>query len=382
MTKGTYSYNHLIEFCNNYDIKLLKNYENIFVTRDTIILGKCLDCDNSFEKNFRQVRKYFSPYCTNCTKIHAKEKRENSCIKKFGVKSYMQTSEFKDISKEVIKEKYGVENISQAQEIKDKKIETCMKNHGYEISFKSPEIREKIKQTFTNNYGVDNPLKSEEIKNRIKETNINKYGFENPQKNYEIKIKTMGSCFKKYGVSNILKLEEVINKRKQVCLEKYGSIYPIQTDLGKEQIKKTCLEKYGVENPQQCPEIADKTAKNSYYKKTYTFPSGKQINCQGYEPFALDYLLEKENIDENDIVTGCKNVPKIFYNDENGKKHRHYVDIFIQSQNRCIEVKSTWTAKKKKDNIYLKKEAGEKLGYKYDLWIFDQKGNFHNELIN
>lgn len=62
-------------------------------------------------------------------------------------------------------------------------------------------------------------------------------------------------------------------------------------------------------------------------------------------------------------------------------KSRHYVDIFIPSQNRCIEVKSTWTAKKKKDNIYLKKEAGEKLGYKYDLWIFDQKGNFYNELI-
>jgi hypothetical protein len=53
-------------------------------------------------------------------------------------------------------------------------------------------------------------------------------------------------------------------------------------------------------------------------------------------------------------MTGCKNVPKIWYNDENGKQHRHYVDIFIPSQNRCIEVKLTWTANKKKDNIYIK----------------------------
>jgi len=381
MVKGTYSYTHLIEFCNDYGIQLLENYENINVTRDTIIKGKCLDCDNSFKKNFRQIKKYNTPYCKQCTKIHSNERKEKTCLEKFGVKTYMQTDEFKNISKEVIKEKYGVDNISKLQEIKDKKVETCMKNHGVEISFKSPIIREKIKQTFINNYSVDNPLKSKEIKTKIKETNMNKYGSENPQQNYDIKMKTMNTCYKKYGVTSIFKTEETINKRKDACIQKYGTEYPLQSALGQEEDKQTCLKKYGVENPQHCPEIAEKASKNSYYRKTYTFPSGNQISCQGYEPFALDYLLEKENIDENDIVTGCKNVPKIVYLDENNKEHRHYVDIFIPSQNRCIEVKSTWTAKKKKDNIYLKKQAGEKLGYKYDLWIFDQKGFFQSELI-
>jgi hypothetical protein len=32
MIKRTYSYTHLIEFCNNYGIQLLENYENINVT--------------------------------------------------------------------------------------------------------------------------------------------------------------------------------------------------------------------------------------------------------------------------------------------------------------------------------------------------------------
>jgi len=42
--------------------------------------------------------------------------------------------------------------------------------------------------------------------------------------------------------------------------------------------------------------------------------------CQGYEPFALDKLVKEENISEEDIVTGCKNVPEIWYNDEQDKK--------------------------------------------------------------
>ena len=58
-------------------------------------------------------------------------------------------------------------------------------------------------------------------------------------------------------------------------------------------------------------------------------------------------------IDEEDIDTGCKNVSKIWYNDDD-KKHLHYVDIYIPSQNRCIKVKSNWTAEKGKDVIFLK----------------------------
>ena len=43
----------------------------------------------------------------------------------------------------------------------------------------------------------------------------------------------------------------------------------------------------------------------------------------------LFFILNNENINENDICSGCKNVPTIWYNDENGKKHRHYVDIYL-----------------------------------------------------
>ena len=113
----------------------------------------------------------------------------------------------------------------------------------------------------------------------------------------------------------------------------------------------------------------------SYKKKEYTFPSGRIDNIQGYEHFALDELIINEKIDESDIITGVKNVPTIWYYDENDKKHRHYVDIFIPSQNRCIEVKSIWTAKKNEHNIFLKQTAANVLGYKYEIWCYDQKRN-------
>jgi hypothetical protein len=139
-------------------------------------------------------------------------------------------------------------------------------------------------------------------------------------------------------------------------------------------MKNTMFQKYGVCYPLQNQEIADKSSKQSFSYKTCIYPSGKEIKCQGYEPFALKELI-KANTDENNIVTGCKNVPTIWYNDESGKQHRHYVDIFIPSQNKCIEVKSTWTIKNKNSNIFEKQKAAKELGYNYEIWVYDSKGN-------
>lgn len=108
--------------------------------------------------------------------------------------------------------------------------------------------------------------------------------------------------------------------------------------------------------------------------KYFIFPSGKEITCQGYEPFALQELIEN-SINETEIITGCKNVPTIWYYEEFGKKHRHYVDIFIPSENKCIEVKSTWTIKNQESKIFLKQKAAKELGYKYEIWVYDKNGN-------
>jgi hypothetical protein len=58
-----------------------------------------------------------------------------------------------------------------------------------------------------------------------------------------------------------------------------------------------------------------KNVKSSYSKKEYVFPSGRIDQIQGYEHFALDELIINEKIEESDIITGCKNVPEIWYHE-------------------------------------------------------------------
>jgi hypothetical protein len=222
--------------------------------------------------------------------------------------------------------------------------------YGVEYAAKSEHFKDKMKSTNLERYGVEHAVQSEEIKDKIKKTNLEKYGFE-------------------YGLQN----EGVKEKRRLSNLEKYGFENPLQREEIKEKSKKTCLNKYGVEYPSQNNEVYEKINKTSYYIKEYILPSGNIIKIQGYEHFALNDLLK--NINENDIITGCKNVPTIWYNDESGKKHRHFVDIFIPSQNKCIEVKSTWTLKKQKEIVLLKKMAAKELGYLYEIWVYDNKGN-------
>jgi len=119
----------------------------------------------------------------------------------------------------------------------------------------------------------------------------------------------------------------------------------------------------------------EKMITNMFRSKEYIFPSGNIIKIQGYEHFAVNDLLLNETIYENDIITGSSNVPSIWYTDENGKKRRHYVDIYIPSKNLCIEVKSTWTFTLHNNRILLKQSSGKALGYKYEIWIYDYKGN-------
>jgi hypothetical protein len=305
MSRLKYDYTMLMTICNDGNVTLLENYKDKYITRDTRIIGKCILCENSFNKSLNKLHKQRNFGCLDCAKKIKFDKIKSTMVEKYGVEYAAQSEEFLIKMKMSTMEKYGVEHAGQSKEIKDK-----------------------IKVTNLEKYGCEYGLQNNEVKEKKKQTNLQRYGVENQLQRFEIK----------------------------------------------EKLKQTCLEKYGVEHPSQCPEIMEKNVKMSYYLKEYIFPSGKKIKVQGYEHFAIDELV-KNNINEYDIVTGCKNVPEIWYNDLNNKKRRHYVDIFIPSQNKCIEIKSIWTFKKQKDNVFLKKQAAENLNYLYEIWVYDNKGN-------
>jgi hypothetical protein len=247
--------------------------------------------------------------------------------------------------------KYGVEFIGQALEVKEKKKETCLQKYGVDNVSKNIDIINKIKETisikYLNKYNENPPiLLSADEKNQII---LDKYGTLNFRNSDYIKDKIKQTVMNKYGVDHISKCKDI-----QILK------------------MKNCLNKYGVEHTAQRPDIADKIICSSFMLKEYTFPSGRIDKVQGYEPFALNDLINIDEINEDDIITGVKNVPEIWYYDINNKKHRHYVDIFIESQNKCIEVKSSWTVKQ--EHVFSKQLAAKGLGYLYEIWVYNEKG--------
>ena len=98
------------------------------------------------------------------------------------------------------------------------------------------------------------------------------------------------------------------------------------------------------------------TFTNSFRYKDYKFPSGRITKVMGYENFAIDYLINEEKINEDDIYT--ENLTQFQYSKPNEDKISLYTpDIFIKSQNMYIEVKSTYTFSQDTEIIFRKQNA-------------------------
>ena len=390
-----YSFELLNKFCLEKGVNLINDYSNEKLFGSTKIIFNCTNCNKINTKCFTYLIKR-NTLCKRCVTILSFSKQKETMLKKYGVEHASKSQEIKNKIKNTFFEKYGVDNPAKLQYVKDKQKKTNLQRYGVEYTVNNPEIKQKMIKTNIEKYGFSCCLENNDIKQKIKKSNLEKFGCENVGQNYEIQEKMKNTMFQKYGVHYPLQNKEIINNLKNTCVKKYGVQNPLQNEEINKKVKKTLKEKYGVEypqqseeirkktvdtfinkfgceNPMQNSEIAEKSSKNCYKPKIFNFPSGNKIKCQGYEPFALEELVK--NTDENDIVTGCKNVPTIWYNDDTGKKHRHYVDIFIPTQNKCIEVKSNWTIKKKTSNIFEKQKAAKELGYKYEIWVYDKKGN-------
>ena len=357
MPELKYSYDSLKKFCEENGIELCKDYSQEVVRRETKIKGKCKTdgCVQIFNKVFRELKENNRYYCKLCIKKISVEKRKTTCL-----------------------EKYGVENPVYCEEVHNKMKLTNLHKYGVEFTFQSEQVKDKIKDTLIERYGVDNPNKNNEIRDKGKNTCLKRYGAEHILQTEQYKEKYKTTIIQKYGVEHISQNQEIKDKKIETCLKNYGVKQPSQSEKIKQKKIETSLINYGVEYPIQDPNILDKNIKSCYRTKQYKLPSGNIIITQGYEEFALDEIINKEEICESDIIMGAKNVPTIWYIGNDGKKHRHFVDIFIPTQNRCIEVKSIWTAKKGEHNIYLKQNAAKLLGYNYEIWIYNEKKQIVN----
>jgi hypothetical protein len=160
-------------------------------------------CSVKCEKVLREktnLIKYGVKYPLQNNKI--KKKVQNTCLKKYGEKSFLTTKECKeacfkkyDANKNIfdsveirdkIKKtnliKYGVENVSLDQNIKKKKEKTCLSNYGVSAGF---NLADKTKKTNIKKYGVPYPTQNKEIFEKGQKTRFKREKFKNTSITYQ-----------------------------------------------------------------------------------------------------------------------------------------------------------------------------------------------------
>ena len=176
------------------------------------------------------------------------------------------------------------------------------------------------------------------------------------------------SNMKKYGVENTGSLKDVKDKIKNTYEERYG-MHPKKLKEVQDKWKATCLERYGG-HPNQNKEVQAKSEATAFSYKEYMMPSGNIVKYQGYEDIALDELVQI--YEEEDILIGRTAIPTIDYY-INDTKHVYFPDFMIKSENKIIEIKSEWTIQLKRGNVEEKALATIKAGYKYEIWVYNDK---------
>ena len=363
MVKYVYEINFLKKILYDDSAILIGNYDNL--NSKTKISYNC-KCGNEYKKSFNAI--YMSGgYCKDCMNKVRLEKIKKTNLEKYGVENPFQSKEIIKKIKATNKEKYGVESPLQSQEIKNKVKQTCIYKYGVENISQSNIIKDKKNATYIEHYGM-HPKKTEEVNEKYKQTCLDRYGVENTAQITEVKEKIKNTFIQNYGGHPMLN-ETIKQKVKDTCMEKYGG-YPAQNEEIKEKARITCIERYGG-YPNQNHEIMEKNQKNSKKYKKYTMPSGKVRNVQGFEPYALDELLNLYS--EDQIISERKDIPRISYIYKNKQKY-YFPDIFIPHENKIIEVKSTWTYELEKDKNIQKFDAAKAKGYLFECWTYDYKG--------
>lgn len=283
--------------------------------------------------------------CIECSSIY--ENREEKCDLCEECRQYCDTCELY-VSKNTFSKmsQYKCGNC-----IQSKFRETNIKNHG-SSSYLNSKKHKKNRTKFTYEYMIE--LMNENGATFIKVIDI--------PLTKDSNVNFVCSC----GNTSSGNFR-IFHKQKRVkCAKCYQKI-------GYDKHLKTMMQRYGVKYIQHCPEMFAKIQNKSFKWKQFTFPSGKIIELQGYEHFAVRDLLKIHAESDIKCGRGSKEVPSVKYVFEN-KNKVYYPDIYIPKLNKIIEVKSTYTYNLSlKRNLAKKKSCIEK-GYSFEFVFYNKKG--------
>lgn len=179
----------------------------------------CHKREGYFGKNIQTFSTYnvhCSVKCTNADKelsTARTAKAMQTCLKKYGKTTFLQTSKSRQKAVSTFIEKYGGKTAFASSEVRDKARKTNLEKYGGITPFASKEVHEKSKQTCMKNFGVAFPMQSEEVKQKSKESCLAKYGYENVAQVKEVQDKIKATVQERYGVDYAAQSEELKQKK-------------------------------------------------------------------------------------------------------------------------------------------------------------------------
>ena len=192
----------------------------------------------------------------------------------------------------------------------------------------NPKTQTARNRTVQQRYGVDNVFQSATVKDAVRETCLREYGAEH----YSQTDAFAASTRKTRAKHSDEKKKEINQKKIKTWQKNYGVDHCSKAVSVRKKTKSTNLERYGAENPNQVPQFHTKGILSRRNYKVYTFPSGRTYNVQGFEPKAIDILLESGYTEEQIQLTGRPGI-KYFWSSSDGygddKWHVHHPDIVL-----------------------------------------------------
>jgi hypothetical protein len=118
-----------------------------------------------------------------------------------------------------------------------------------------------------------------------------------------------------------------------------------------------------------CSELCRRKKEQSY-KSYIILHNGESIRVQGYERFVIPEFLKR--YDREDLKIGFEeNIPIEYF--FNGSRRYYYPDLYIQSENRIVEVKSDYSLEIDYAKNIAKRDACISNGFKFEFHIWSEK---------
>lgn len=244
----------------------------------------------------------------------------------------------------------------------------------------TPEQRKKDSDNKKAALAAETPEKKQQRKDKCKETCLDRFGVEFSGQSDQQKEKSKKTKFERYG-------DEYYNNSTMISVTNLAKPREEKDEIN-EKRRLTNLDMHGVENCCLIPGNSSKSNTGNAKIKDYTLPSGQVIGVRGYEPNALDTLLE--SYQESDILLHDDyseyQIQVFSYTSDKGRIAKYYPDMYIPSENRIIEIKSQWwwDGNGKTDEKYTtrlannlrKRQAVIDAGYNYEVWLYNSKTNY------